>query len=401
LGLALIGFLVHGADAVLWTAYVSGGATPRGRDFVDAVRELAGRAGVDPAPLERPQPRDRRAELLHDVFVRARRELTSERGATARAYLEERGFPPDTIPESDLGVVPERRRLAEALARAGYAPLEIRGSGVLVDSRWQGRIVGCWRDEFGDAKTLWARATGDGEPTGSKYLYLRAAPRTGLPPYGLSRLLATPPPERREIVLVEGVMDVHMLRAHGIQNVCALGGTASRPDLFERLARLGVGAVTLCFDNDPPGRSATARAVEASARAAMSPAILVIEPSQLAPAKDADAFVRFRGSHGWMELLNERACGVTWRATELVRDVDGSAPTTIRRSALARAGTWLGSLPARLSLEQEDAIRTLAARLGYSPVAVERAYRARFWRESHERAVLPQHDRVVLRTLER
>lgn len=34
------GFLIHGAEATLWTAYVSGGAAPRGQDFVRAVRDF-------------------------------------------------------------------------------------------------------------------------------------------------------------------------------------------------------------------------------------------------------------------------------------------------------------------------------------------------------------------------
>jgi hypothetical protein len=168
------GFLVHGADPVLWTAYVNGGVTPRGADFLRVARELAERAGVDPAPLERPRPRDRSAELLHDVFVLARRELASERGAPGRAYFERRGFSHDKIIGSGLGVMPDRRRLAEALAHADYTGREVARSGVLADSRWPGRIVGCWRDEHGHARTLWARATGNGEASSVKYLYLRA-----------------------------------------------------------------------------------------------------------------------------------------------------------------------------------------------------------------------------------
>ena len=49
------GFLVHGADPVLWTAYLNGGQVPRGPDFARTVRQLAERAAVDTAPLERPQ----------------------------------------------------------------------------------------------------------------------------------------------------------------------------------------------------------------------------------------------------------------------------------------------------------------------------------------------------------
>ncbi|MDQ3163382.1 MAG: hypothetical protein M3Q92_11225, partial [Actinomycetota bacterium] len=50
--------------------------------------------------------------------------------------------------------------------------------------------------------------------------------------------------------------------------------------------------------------------------------------------------------------------------------------------ALSRAGEWLGSLPARLSLEQEDAVGVISERCGYSPPAVRRAFQARFWVES-------------------
>src|SRR4051812_32310504 len=72
------GFLVHGGDPMLWTAYVNGGAVPRGEDFARVVRDLAQRAGVDTAPLERPAPRDRRTDLLHDFFTLCRWELTSD-----------------------------------------------------------------------------------------------------------------------------------------------------------------------------------------------------------------------------------------------------------------------------------------------------------------------------------
>src|SRR5438552_636766 len=40
------GFLIHGADPVLWTAYLNNGTPPRGIDFVRTVKELAERAGV-------------------------------------------------------------------------------------------------------------------------------------------------------------------------------------------------------------------------------------------------------------------------------------------------------------------------------------------------------------------
>src|SRR3954463_16573404 len=60
------GFLIHGDRAVLWRTDVNDGQPSRGRDFVDSVRELASRAGLDRAAFDdaRHDPRPRRAQLL-------------------------------------------------------------------------------------------------------------------------------------------------------------------------------------------------------------------------------------------------------------------------------------------------------------------------------------------------
>jgi DNA primase len=268
------------------------------------------------------------------------------------------------------------------LRAAGYSEPEIAHSNALADSRWPGRLCGAWRDERGQARTLWARTLEDVAAAGSRYLYLRGASRAGLPPYGLSQLLEQPRSARRELVLVEGLFDVHQLRSHGIENVAAIGGTATRPETFERLARLGFERVTLCLDADTPGQRATAKAVEHAARAANSPAVSVIDPHDLAPANDPDELIRGSGAGAWYGLLAKRTCGIAWRARELAGRADPSWPADDRRAALARAGAWLGTLPARLALEQEDAIQVIAERCGYSSEAVARSFRARFWREA-------------------
>jgi hypothetical protein len=147
------------------------------------------------------------------------------------------------------------------------------------------------------------------------------------------------------------------------------------------LSRLGFERVTLCLDRDEAGREATAKAVEHAASASASPAILVVDPEQLAPGKDPDDFVGRHGADAWSELSGNGGCGETWRALELVADVGPRSPPGERRDGLSRAAAWLGTLPPRLALEQEDALRAVAERCGYSLPAVERTFRARFWSE--------------------
>jgi len=188
------GFLVYGGESLLWTAYVNGGTIPHGPDFVRAVREIAERAGVDASPIDCPQPRDRRADLLREFFDLCRRELTSERGAAARAYLERRGFPGGAIADSGLGVAPVSAEASRLLERTGHRPSEIAGAGVLADSRWPSRLCGAWCDGYGRIGTLWARAVDDAASAGTRYLYLRGASRTNLPPYGISACSPDRPP---------------------------------------------------------------------------------------------------------------------------------------------------------------------------------------------------------------
>ena len=178
---------------------------------------------------------------------------------------------------------------------------------------------------------------------------------------------------------MEGVIDVHALRVHGVENVCALGGTSIRSAMFEQLVRLGVEKVTLCLDNDQAGRTATARAIEQATRSASSPALFVVDPEQLAPAKDPDAYVRAHGATAFARLLGSRTCAISWRALEFTRALDCASDQESRRATLRRAGAWLGSLPPRLALEQDDALRTVASRCGYSFEAAERAFRAQYW----------------------
>src|SRR5207248_7859866 len=177
-----------------------------------------------------------------------RRELASERGAQARAYLERRGFPRDAIEKTGLGLVPAKAGTRELLERSGYGEDEIKASGVVADSRWAGRLCGAWRDDYGRVGTLWARALDATTDAETRYLYLRGAGRTNLPPYGFSDASPGGPGVSAEIVVVEGLIDVHQLRARGIDNVAALGGTSMRPHAFERLHRRGIETVTLCLD---------------------------------------------------------------------------------------------------------------------------------------------------------
>ena len=144
-----------------------------------------------------------------------------------------------------------------------------------------------------------------------------------------------------------------------------------RPQTFERLHRLGIEAVTLCLDNDEAGRGATARAVENAARARQSPEVYVIDPERLSPANDRTNLLRQRGVAAWRDLVKARRCGIAWRPTNSSRSPPIRQSPNVAPRSRAR-GQWLGRLPPRLAIEQEDAIRVIAEQCGYSAEAVTR-----------------------------
>ncbi len=154
---------------------MSGGGVPRGESFSRAVLDLARRAGVDTSPIERPVPRDRRTDLLHDFFTLCRWELAADRGRR-RARIS-----------SSAGCRRRRsRKRARRRARCGLRPRlpslvwllrsRDRPTRECSDSRWPGRLCGGWRDERGRSRTLWARSL-DASADDTRYLYLRGVSR--------------------------------------------------------------------------------------------------------------------------------------------------------------------------------------------------------------------------------
>ena len=81
------GFLIHGQGPVLWTTYANDGHAARGRDFIDAVRHLAERAGIDTVLLERPPTNAERRATLLARRLRARTSRARLRTRPIRARL--------------------------------------------------------------------------------------------------------------------------------------------------------------------------------------------------------------------------------------------------------------------------------------------------------------------------
>jgi DNA primase len=282
----------------------------RGLPFMDAVKELAGKAGMEvPAPDPQSRERAERTSGLTDVMGAAQRwfaeQLNGLEGAEAREYLKNRGIDVAAIARFGLGMAPQgRTKLKQALASLGEEPLVETGMLIKPEEggesydRFRGRLMIPIRDQRGRVIAFGGRILGAGEP---KYLN---SPDTPLFDKGrtLYNLDLAGPASRtaKRLIVVEGYMDVIALDRAGIAEAVAPNGTAVTEAQLERMWRLDPSPI-LCFDGDAAGRKAAVRAaLRALPHIGPERTLRFVE---LPPGQDPDDVVREGGRPALEALL--------------------------------------------------------------------------------------------------
>jgi len=241
----------------------------RGMPFMDAVKELAAKAGMDvPAPDPKAKERADRAATLTDVMAEVAKwygeQLNGIAGSDARDYLKRRGIDADTIQRFGLGFAPDSRTsLKRALDKLGEDKLVETGMLIKPEEggdsydRFRGRLMFPIRDARGGVIAFGGRILGAGEP---KYLNSPDTPLfdKGRTLYNIDRASPASRAAKR-LIVVEGYMDVIALDRAGIGDAVAPNGTALTEAQLERLWRLDPSPI-LCFDGDSAGQKAAIRA---------------------------------------------------------------------------------------------------------------------------------------------
>lgn len=352
-------------------AFLNGGDTPRGADFVALVRTLADRVGVDSSPLDRPQtPEDvdrherevRRGALWEAFLGLSRAALETDAGAAARAYLAGRGFTDEEIRDAGFGVYTSPEDVAGALAGRGFTREDLDAAG-LCDTRWRGRLVVPWRDRAGQIGGAAARDLTGSDP---KYLYSAGLSKADLVAFGLDVALRQ---GRRDLVVVEGLLDVVLLQSRGVLTVAAIGGAGGEflPSRWEALAGFGVRAVTLVLDNDAAGQEGTRKALDNLRKVPVSLKVSVVDPALLGDAKDPDELVRRHSVEAFGDVLAQAVPWALYMARTLLGGVGPEAPAQARQKAAETVLDFVAGLRhSTAALDRRDILRETGARTGYS-----------------------------------
>jgi DNA primase len=295
----------------------------RGMPFMDAVKELAGKAGLEvPAPDPKSRERAERTASLTDVMGEVQKwfadQLQGIGGADARDYLKRRGIEQDTVQRFGLGLAPDSRNgLKRALDGLGEDKLIETGMLIRPEEegkesydRFRGRLMIPIRDARGRVIAFGGRILGEGEP---KYLNSPDTPLfdKGRTLYNIDRAGPASRSARR-LIVVEGYMDVIGLDRAGIAEVVAPNGTAVTEAQLALMWRLDPSPI-LCFDGDSAGRRAAIRAaLRALPHIAPERTLRFVE---LPPGQDPDDVVRAGGKDAFEALLAqpEPLDGRLWR----------------------------------------------------------------------------------------
>ena len=281
----------------------------RGMQFMDAVKELAAKAGLEvPAPDPQARERAERTATLTDVMAEVAKwyadQLQGMAGAEAREYLKRRDIDPGTIMRFGIGLaLDSRTALKRALEKLGEDRLVETGMLIKPEEgdtydRFRGRLMIPIRDPRGRVIAFGGRILGEGEP---KYLNSPDTPLfdKGRTLYNIDRASPASRSAKR-LIVVEGYMDVIALDRAGISEVVAPNGTAVTEAQLERMWRLDPSPI-LCFDGDSAGRKA---AIRAALRA-----LPLIGPErtlrfvELPPGQDPDDVVRSGGREAFEAFL--------------------------------------------------------------------------------------------------
>jgi DNA primase len=356
----------------------------RGMPFMEAVKELAGKAGMDvPEPDPKARLQAEHTTSLTDVMGKVAswysEQLNGLGGTGARDYIKRRQIDSGTVQKFGIGFAPDgRTSLKRALHELGEEKLVDAGMLIRPDhggetyDRFRGRLMFPIRDARGRVIGFGGRILGDGEP---KYLN---SPDTILFDKGrtLYNIDQASPASRtaKRLIVVEGYMDVIALDRAGICEVVAPNGTALTEAQLERMWRLDPSPI-LCFDGDSAGQKAAIRAA--------TRALPLIRPDrtlrfvELPPGDDPDDVIRAAGREGFEALvakaepLDERL----WRHELEVQPLaTPEARASLRQRLLDHAAAISDPALARLYREQwlDRFASTVAPRRNMEPRSAPR-----------------------------
>ncbi len=284
--------------------------------FYDAVKILADKVGMqlpevklDPKFAQKKEHSDVLKQLMRDVARYYRNNLVDEKkGEEARNYLASRGIDDETSKRYGLGLSLDGESMVGYMRRKGYMLKDLQECGLIANpdrpyDAFANRIIVPIMNGMSDVIAFGGRIY-HGEKDVAKY---KNSTNTtlfdkGRTLYGINFIKRDKKLNGvayKELILVEGYMDVISLGAAGIKNAIAGMGTALTEGQAREISRLTEN-LYVCYDGDGAGKHASVKNVDI-----LSPYIQNVKVVSLDEGKDPDETVREEGYEGFMRHVSE------------------------------------------------------------------------------------------------
>ncbi len=255
--------------------------------FVEAVAKVASIAGINLSikATHKSRNKDDTYSKFYGMYELANKyyqnNIKTLYGKTAISYLKKRNIDESVIKEFEIGLSLNDNNVTKLLKNKGFNEDDLIDIGIcgkkddFVYDVFRNRIMFPIHDSDNKVVGFSGRIyNGESE---SKYVNSKESVifKKGKILYNYSRAL-NEAREKKQIIIVEGFMDVIRLYTIGIKNVVATMGTAitkEHADLIRRLSK----NVILCFDGDSAGQKATISALQMLENIGLEPEIVGLE----------------------------------------------------------------------------------------------------------------------------
>jgi DNA primase len=379
-----------------------------GWSFPEAVRQLAGRIGVEipEETAEETEEARKRADarkLYTGIMDKARRfyeealwHPENEDAARARAYLTDRGIGEEISREFGLGYAPpgwqnlldhmtQTHHVNSVLMeRAGMA-LTRQGGGGYYD-RFRDRVMFPVIDIWGNTLAFGGRVLpGDDGP---KYInssetkfYVKGRQLFGL--HAAKRAIQ----KEGWAMLVEGNFDVISLHAAGVSQAVAPMGT-SFTDRQAKLLKRYASKVYIAFDGDNAGAEATVRCIQAMEYAGIEALVVRFEVGD-----DPDTYVRTHGVEAFKKKIELAEPLIGWSLERILGKGEQMSVAIEERVKLVEQISELMKYVKNPVVWRHYAEDVVARRLDLEPRLVKRYLKKpEAMRHEVERALTPNQD---------
>lgn len=284
--------------------------------FYDAVKLLADKVGMqlpevklDPEYAKKKEHSDVLKQLMRDVARYYRNNLLDEnKGKEAREYLHNRSLDDETAKRYGLGLSLDGESMVGYMRRKGYLLKDLEECGLIANTErpydaFANRIIVPIMDSMSNVIAFGGRIY-HGEKDVAKYKNSTntALFDKGRTIYGVNFIKRDKKMNGvayKELILVEGYMDVISLGASGIKNAVACMGTALTDGQARELSRMTEN-LYVCYDGDGAGKKATIRNVDILAKFVQNVRVISLDEG-----KDPDETVREGGAEAFLKKQKE------------------------------------------------------------------------------------------------